>query len=114
VEYPPPDELEEYELSKKGREELVDAKLTQDNSPLLPAYGLLLARLRPNCLRDGVEEIRCKLCFNLAFPLSFAGGSMGIASERSIGISEDMTVSRVTSGKALAMTTIEKQLRKVK
>ena len=102
VEYPPPDELDEYEFSK-FLGELADAKLTQDNAPLLPPYGLLVARLRPNCLRDGVDEIRCRLCFSLAFPLSFAGGSMGIASECSIGISEELAASRITSGKALSM-----------
>jgi hypothetical protein len=102
VEYPPPDELEEYELSN-GLGELVDAKLTQDNAPLLPPYGLLVARLRPNCLRDGDEDIRCRLCFSLAFPLSFTGCSMGMASECSIGISEELATSRITSGKALAI-----------
>ena len=102
VEYPPPDELEEYELSK-GLGELGDAKLTQDNAPLLPVYGLLVARLLPNCIKDGVDDIRCRLCFSLAFPLNFAGGSIEIASERSIGISDELAASSITSGKALAM-----------
>jgi hypothetical protein len=102
VEYPPPDELDEYELSK-FLGELADAKLTQDKVPLVPPYGLLVARLRPNCLRDEVEEIRCRLCFSLAFPLSFAGGSIGIASECSIGMSEELAASRTASGRALAM-----------
>ena len=103
VEYPPPDELDEYKWSKL-RGELAYARLTQDNVPLVPPYGLLVARLRPNCLRDEVDEIRCRLCFSLAFPLSFAGGSIGIASERSIGMAEELATSRIASGKALAMT----------
>ena len=103
VEYPPPDELDEYELSKFTGEP-PDAKLTQDKAPLLPPYGLLVALLRPNCASDGVEDIRCRLCFSLAFPFSLASGSMGIASECSIGISEGLAVSRIASGKAPAMT----------
>jgi hypothetical protein len=106
VEYPPPDEFEEYELSK-GLGELGDARLTQDNAPLLLTYGLLVARLRPNCLRDGVDDIRCRLCFSLAFPWSLAGGSMGIASECSMGISEETAASRITSDKVLAMIDVE-------
>lgn len=106
--YAPPDELDEYELSN-GLGELADAKLTQDIAPLLPAYGLLVARLRPNCLRDGEEEIRCKLCLSLAFPLSFAGGSMGMASECSIAMSDGLVASIITSGKGLAMIADEER-----
>ena len=102
VEYSPVDELEEYELSN-GLGELGDAKLTQDNAPLLPEYGLLVARLLPSCFREDEDDIRCRLCLNLAFPLSFAGNSMGIASECSIGTSDELAASRITFGKALAM-----------
>jgi hypothetical protein len=81
--------LEEYELSRFAGEP-PDAKLTHDNAALLPEYGLLVALLRPSCAREGEEDI-------------LAGGSMRIASERSIGISEEPAASRMTSGNALAM-----------
>lgn len=89
---------------------LADAKFTQDNVPL-PPNGLLVARLRPSCGRDGVEEIRCRLCLNRAAPLSFGGGSTGIASECSIGLPGELGASKIISGIALAMACDREQTR---
>lgn len=83
------------------RGELGDAKLTQDNEPL-PLYGLLVARFRLNCTRDGEEEIRWRPWRSFARPLSF-GGSIGIASECSIGMLELLEACRAALGAGLAM-----------
>ena len=56
VEYPPPDDCEEYD-SPYGRGELPEARLTHDRVPL-PAYGLLVALFLPICANEGEDEIR--------------------------------------------------------
>ena len=85
----------------RGDPTLPAFKLTQDNEAL-PLYGLLTALLRPIFVIEGEEEIRCKPCMNLALPLLF-GGSMGIASECSIGVAEEPPTSSITSGMVFAM-----------
>ena len=87
----------------KGLAAIGDPKLPQDNAPLPPLYGLLVTSLRPNCLREGVDDIRCRLCFILAVPLSLADGSIGMASKCSVAISEELGAERTSSGKVVAM-----------
>jgi len=85
------------------RGELGEAKLTQDSEPLVPPYGLLDARFRPICAREGEEEIRCRFWRSLAFPLSFAGDSIGIASECSIVMLELLASAEIASGIVFAI-----------
>lgn len=88
---PAPDEL--YTLSR------APARLTHDKAPL-PLYGLLTALLLPSCARDGEEEIRWRPWRSFARPFSFAGRSIGMASECWM---ERAGASKIMSGKGLDM-----------
>ena len=70
---------------------------------LLLEYGLLVALFLPNCAREGDEEMRWRPCSSLARPLSFAGASMGMASECSIGMAGLLSTSGTNSGTAVSI-----------
>ena len=76
------------------RGELELAKLTHD-SEALPLYGLLTALLRPSCVIELDEDMRCSPCSNFV-RLLFFGGSIGIAWDRSMGVDDTSSISKVT------------------